>query len=237
MRFGLLGLFSGVVAAVVASVLFAATSRSPEEAGSASAPGTLSVVVATAFIPAGTTLESAQISTRAAQPNLVPDGIVTDIQAAVGRTTLVPIFRNEPILQLRLSGDTPSPAGLVRPGRTVFALPAEAAHAAGGIIGSGDRIAIIGMLKSDNPAVVMQDITVLGVAGEAPFTSTSADARSGASSSNPLTAPSPSTRPAQKVLLLDVSLDQAAQLAALIDANKYYVALTDRSSAAGGARS
>jgi Flp pilus assembly protein CpaB len=226
-RFGMIGIVSGTTAATIVLVALAASS-STTAAGKPSA-GTVDVVVATSFVAPGTPLSTQQLAIRPVQADMLPEGALTSIQEAVGRAAAVPLFRNDPIVQGRLSGGSTGAASTVQPGRTVFALPIDPARAVGGLIVGGDRIAIItvGTGRGDSPSVLMPEVAVLGAAGDPPF-STAESARSGAAPSSGIAAPAPATRTGPRILLLDTSLEQATQLASLIDSNKYYVALRSR---------
>lgn len=224
---------SGLATAVFIFAVFGTRS------GAAAEPGDVrqatQVVVATTFIPAGTALTAEQLALRAAQPDLLAPGTVADIDSLVGRTTLAPIYRGEPVLRARVSGETTPAAALIEPGRTVFALPVAVGHAVGGIIAGGDHIAIIGstsVRREEAPIVVIDDVVVLGTAGEFPFGGRR-PTQGGTSNGLATSAPGQTS---ERILLLNVTLQQATQLAAMIENGRAYVALAGGQPSSGVAQ-
>lgn len=67
-------------------------------------PATVSVLVAARDLPAGQTLEAADLSTVALPEGAVPSGIV-DTAYAQGRVTTGPIRRGEPLTEVRFVGE------------------------------------------------------------------------------------------------------------------------------------
>ena len=128
--------FGGIAAAGV--LLF--SNREPAQGAE---KGT--IVLAKTKVPRGETLTAEFLIAREYPKDLIPEGVVTSIEDAVGRSTLTPLFENEPILEAKLApkGAGRGLASLIKKGMRAISIPTPSvATGVAGFIVPGSRVDI-----------------------------------------------------------------------------------------------
>jgi Flp pilus assembly protein CpaB len=124
-------------------------------------PPRIPVIVAEHDLPAGATLTAEDVVGVGFAPGTVPDGVLENADAAVGRTTVGPVRAGEPLTDVRLLG-----AGLLarHPG-TVAAPVRLGDRATVALLRVGDRIDILAAdPQGSGPAVLAaQDVPVIAI--------------------------------------------------------------------------
>lgn len=196
---------------------------------------TVPVVVARELIAAGTTLTEELLEAKSVlASDASSSGLVDSVEKAVGLTALMPLYPNEPLIADKIGlGETASAvtaSGYVPAGHVAFALPINPETAVGGVIAVRDRIDIIAALD-ERTAVLLQDVSVLGIAGEFPFGSQAVGAFGEGQEASGLGFGAPSARAlggpttGAKILILDLTLEDAVALADALHNHVLYVAL------------
>lgn len=123
-------------------------------------PETVAVLVATADLPSGTLLDSADLAWRGFAPGTEPAGALTE---AHGRVLAGPLRSGEPLTDASVLGTRPDPdAGVATPIRIT---DADAAS----LLRAGDRIDLLATdLDSGQTLRVAFDVTVMAVPDERP---------------------------------------------------------------------
>jgi pilus assembly protein CpaB len=95
--------------------------RAPQ---AAAPPETVSVVVAAADVPRGTTVSAQMLKTQEYPKDLLPPGALTRIDDAVDRVTEGKLVKDEPVLNAKLAarGAGRGMAALIKPGRRAFTI-------------------------------------------------------------------------------------------------------------------
>jgi len=196
---------------------------------------TVSVVVPKELIAAGTTLTEEMLEVKSVLASDVPSGgLVNSIEKAIGLTALMPLYPNEPLIADKIGlGEMASAitaSGYVPAGHVAFALPISPEMAVGGVIAAGDHIDII-VASDETTAILLHEVTVLGVAGEFPFGSQTAGVSgegqgvSGLGFGTPPSRGLGSLTAGAKILILDLTLEDAVTLADALHNYVLYVAL------------
>jgi len=183
-------------------------------------------VVINRTVPAGTVLSSDMLETRSYLKTSLPENVVTSREDAVNQRALVPLYAGEPLIADKL-GTTlrTNPSSYVPQGQVAFALPIDPQTAVGGVIATGDRIDIIGRIGVEEEAVtevLFENVKVLGVAGEFPFGGRPPGAEQ---ESGGLFGATSAGGEGPKILILEMTLDQAVALADALQRTTLYVAL------------
>jgi Flp pilus assembly protein CpaB len=192
--------------------------RLSARAGEAAAARNDAVVILQQTEP-GQNLTEGMMQLRRLPPADIPANAITEIEEAINKTAAVRLYPGEVLLRDRLGAVTRlSAAGSVAPSRVAFALKIKPETGVAALIAPGDRVDIIGRLTNDREevdSIVLSDIRVVGLAGQAPL----------AEEPTANATPTPEPVNAQKILILDLSPDQAATLAQAVDTGTVYVAL------------
>jgi len=184
------------------------------------------VVVINRTMPAGTVLSNDMLETRSYLTTNLPENVVTSRTDAVNQRALVPLYAGEPLIADKLgTALRTNPSGYVPQGQVAFALPIDPRTAVGGVIATGDRIDIIGRIGVKEEAitqVLFENVKVLGVAGEFPFGGRppGAEQEGGGLFGTQLAGGE-----GPKILILELTLDQAVALADALQRTTLYVAL------------
>jgi Flp pilus assembly protein CpaB len=122
-------------------------------------PDTRTVVVAADDLRAGDVVAADDLETVELSPALVPDGTVDPARPPLGRTLAGPVRTGEPITDVRLV--QPELLAGFGPG-TVLTTIRVYDPAAAALVGSGDRVDVIGTdPRGGSTAVVASDVTVV----------------------------------------------------------------------------
>lgn len=222
-----------MAAAVIAGALFLIylirgnIERDREIAGAIERVGEQAeVVVINRTVPAGTVLSSDMLQMRSYLKTNLPESVVTDREDAVNQRALVPLYAGEPLIADKVgTALRTNPSGYVPRGQVAFALPIDPQTAVGGVIATGDRIDIIGRIGVEEEAVsevLFENVKVLGVAGEFPFGGRPPGTEQ--EGGGLFGAPSAGVE-GSKILILELTLDQAVALADALQRTTLYVAL------------
>ncbi|WP_164479100.1 SAF domain-containing protein [Nakamurella antarctica] len=113
------------------------------------------VVIAARELAVGSVLESADVTTLATLDP--PDGVITDVERAVGQVLSSPVRRGEILTDARL---VPTDGPRAGPGRRAVAVrPADPAIAE--VLSAGARVAVIGIDQTGAPVVLTPQAIVL----------------------------------------------------------------------------
>ena len=150
----LLGLTLGVVAAVLIAVYL--TGAKGDEGGSVSGP-TVSVVVASQNISAGTRITAEMLAVKNVLDTTVVTGAFTETEPLVGQVTVVPVVAGEQIITDKVTatgnaavsqyGENPPLSLLLEPGKRGASVEISSLAGAGGLIRPGDRGDVILRVK------------------------------------------------------------------------------------------
>jgi Flp pilus assembly protein CpaB len=173
----------------------------------------------------------------------LPQGVslAQDAEDVVGRITNIPLFAGEPIYLDKLGAGLKPVSALVPPGHVAFAMPISPDFAAGALINPGDVIDIIqvagGTSFGTTPeatTILFKQVEVLGIAGQYPYggvmptgkpATEEGSAGFGATSAR-TTQGEDAVR--DKILLLNLTPEQAVVLADAMEHSRLYVALHSR---------
>ena len=160
----LLALGFGGVAAV--GVMALSNNGSPDAAMA-------TIVVAVAEVPRGETITAESVASRTYPKDLVPAGVLTKVEDAVGRAALSPIFKDEPILDAKLApkGAGRGLASLIKKGmRAITVQTPNVATGVAGFIVPGNRVDVLmtfnetGTNTSGAGAItLLEDVEILAV--------------------------------------------------------------------------
>jgi Flp pilus assembly protein CpaB len=177
----------------------------------------------------GQVLTKDMFALRKLPPNEIPANAIVDPDMAVEQTASVRLFPGEVLLMDRLGEVSRlSAAGSVPRDHVAFALSIKPHTGVAALIAPGDRVDVLGRLTADvgtgpDPAsdeppmkIILQDVRVVGEAGKAPL-----------AEPKPADGPTPTPIPANaaRVLILDVTPDQAVILADAVEQGNVYLAL------------
>lgn len=158
-----------LMCAVFASVLVVRYVRTREEEAKRTRLDAQPVVVATSDIPIGTRLDAGLIAVRDWPKAGVPQGAMSEREAAVGRLVRDEIARDEPILESRLfpkdvSGTPGIMSVMVPPGKRAMAVGVNEVIGVSGFILPKDRVDVIATKtdqSSKSSETILQNIEVL----------------------------------------------------------------------------
>ncbi len=173
----LLGLTLGVVAAVLIAVYL--TGAKGDEGGSVSGP-TVSVVVASQNISAGTRITAEMLAVKNVLDTTVVTGAFTETEPLVGQVTVVPVVAGEQIITDKVTatgnaavsqyGENPPLSLLLEPGQRGVSVEISSLVGAGGLIRPGDRVDVILSVKTESEAgnnqiavTVLQNLKILAI--------------------------------------------------------------------------
>jgi Flp pilus assembly protein CpaB len=218
---------AGVSALVAAFLFFMFLQRLNARAAAAIAERQEALVLVRQAEP-GQTVTQDMFVVRKLAPADIPDNAIVDPVDAVGKTASVRLYPGEVLLADRL-GDVSrlSAAGAVPRDHVAFALSIKPHTGVAALIAPGDRVDVIGYTSEDEQIaretesevpikVILTDIRVVGEAGKAPL----AEERPSG-----LPTPTPIPPNAARVLILDVTPEQAVTLADAVENGNVYVAL------------
>jgi pilus assembly protein CpaB len=207
------------ISALAAAVLFFMfLQRLSSSANEAAAARSDAVVVIQQTEP-GQNLTEGMVTVRRLPPADIPSNAITRLDDAIDKTAAVRLFPGEVLLKERLGAVTRlSAAGSVAPDRVAFALKIKPETGVAALIAPGDHVDVIGRTDTDPETenrILLSDIRVVGLAGQPPL----ADEPSAVATATP------EPVNAQKILILDLSPDQAALVAQATDTGAVYVSL------------
>jgi Flp pilus assembly protein CpaB len=162
-RFLLLAIILGILAAVL---VYAQMSRSDSKGGTSA--GTVSVVVASSDIAAGTRITAAMVDVRSFTEDNVGFQALNNPQQAIGQTVRYPLAAGEQVLSSKLVDTTISSSKnltyILPAGTRGVAIRIDDVTGAGGLVLPGDHVDIVWVPLSDGPAYVLfSDIEVTAV--------------------------------------------------------------------------
>lgn len=207
------------ISALAAAILFFMfLQRLSARAGEVAAARSDAVVVIQQTEP-GQNLTEGMVTLRRLPPSDIPLNAITTLEEAMNKTAAVRLYPGEVLLKDRLGAITRlSAAGSVAPSRVAFALRIKPETGVAALIAPGDHVDVIGKLNTESKVVdtiILSDIRVVGIAGQAPL----ADEPTASAT------PTPEPPNAMKILILDLTPDQAATLAQATDTGTVYVSL------------
>lgn len=166
-RLLLLALLLAVLSAVF---VYVGLSRSGEDGAGA---GSISVVVATQEVPAGTRLTADMVELRSLPSSAVGEQPLRDVDDVVGKVALYPIAANEPLLLSNVVGVTDAATNdvlrnIIEGGKRAMAIETKAVIGAGGLVLPGDRVDIYwvpGKAREEHEGAVLiaENVEVLAV--------------------------------------------------------------------------
>jgi len=221
-KYIIVALVSGVVAFALS--LFLQGKRGQQALEARQRAGELAtVIVAGEDIPLGTRLTNEHLAEATFLASSLPAGSTAMRDAVVGHIALVPLVADEPVLESKLFSPTKEagiPAAFVPEGRYAYALEMKPEDAVGGAIGRTDHIDVISA-TDEGGEILLEDVMVLGIAGEFPFGVASGDSGGdlgilGGSSRQGI---------ATKILILDLTQEQVVLLATAVQQTDVSVAL------------
>lgn len=167
----------------------------------------------------GQIVTEGMVSLRRLPPSDIPENAITTMDEAINKTAAVRLYPGEVLLKERLGQVVRlSAAGAVPPNRVAFALKIKPETGVAALIAPGDRVDVIGRLDSDkeiDAEIIIPDVRVVGIAGQPPLAEEpTSDAT-----------PTPEPPNAQKILILDLTPEEAATLAQATDTATVYVSL------------
>ncbi|MBZ0169185.1 SAF domain protein [Candidatus Methylomirabilis lanthanidiphila] len=165
----ILMLATALICAVLASVLVVRYVRTREEEARRTRMEAQPIVVAANNIPMGTRLDAGLITVRDWPKAGVPQGALSERDAAVGRLVKGEITRDEPILESRLfpkdvSGTPGIMSVMVPPGKRAMAVGVNEVIGVSGFILPKDRVDVIATRSdqsSKSSETILQNIEVL----------------------------------------------------------------------------
>ena len=103
------------------------------------------MVVAAQDVPAIRPLTAADLEVRSVPPDALPTGAVSNVDDAVGRVPIAPLWQGQPLVVQALAVDAAVfHTGLtLRPGQRAIAIPVSAVSAVGGAISPGARVDVV----------------------------------------------------------------------------------------------
>jgi pilus assembly protein CpaB len=110
------------------------------------------VVVALAEVPRGRILTSDLVRTRDYPKDLVPEGAITRAEEAIDRTVVMPLAKDEPLLDAKLASRTAGRglAPLVPPGMRACTITTNVASSVAGFILPGNRVDVLLTISDTN---------------------------------------------------------------------------------------
>jgi pilus assembly protein CpaB len=170
----------------------------------------VTVLAATADLPAGTRVQKVHLKKIAIPLATAPRGIVSEEGLALDRALLYPITQNEPLLSNRLSSVTGADgiASLIEPGKRGVSISVADASSAGGLIQPRSHVDVLftktGSMAEAVTTTVLEDVIVLSIGRNV---EAAGAVSAGTSGSTTAVAPAPTTGNRSVTLL--VSPDQA----------------------------
>ncbi|WP_438448579.1 flagellar biosynthesis protein FlgA [Gorillibacterium sp. sgz5001074] len=124
---------------------------------------TVQVVVPKRFIPTGATLREEMLEYRAVARGGMLEGMLTDLDQAVGQEAVVPLGTEEPVLSWKLDRFRLLPG----PDEAVFPVPKEYLLSVPGSIRAGDLVVVYASGKLGTVRLLPEDIIVASVKSSA----------------------------------------------------------------------
>lgn len=179
-------IFTGAVAlaAVAAILIFVALSNFGGGGKSkTTAGGSVSVVVASRDIKAGTKISDDMLKVASVSKDSELPGAFADKAALVGLTTRYPVQSQEQLTSAKVgqTADDKVFAAVIPAGKRAVAIPVSETTSVGGLIVAGDHIDITAVIngkggsQNDSASTLLQDVLVLSVAQTAQTVTTRVD--------------------------------------------------------------
>jgi pilus assembly protein CpaB len=132
------------------------------------------VVVATADLPWGTKLKPEMMTMVPFLKESLPSGYASDTAGLVGRVTIMPLKRNEPVVEARLAPENITTGGVsavVKPGKRAIAVKGDKVIGISGFIQPGNHVDVLVTLtepksKIEVTKMVLDNILVLATGTE-----------------------------------------------------------------------
>lgn len=130
---------------------------------------TVTVLAASADLPAGTRVQKIHLKKIAIPQATAPRGTVTEEALALDRALLYPVTQNEPILSTRLSSVTGADgvASLIEPGKRAVSVSVADSASAGGLIQPRAHVDVLftktGSMAEAVTTTVLEDVIVLSI--------------------------------------------------------------------------
>lgn len=107
---------------------------------------TVSVVVATADLPRGESIDAARVEVREVPKSQAPEGRLASLEDATSRTPSIPMLKGEFVVEPKLlpKGSRPGMASLIRPGMRAFTIQTPSfSSSLAGLIQPGNRVDVL----------------------------------------------------------------------------------------------
>ena len=132
------------------------------------------VVMARTAIPRGHEVQADMLTLEKWPENMVPEGTVQTVEAAIGRVTLSQVFKGEPMLNGKLAapGAGRGTGNLIKPGMRAYSIQSvNAAGIVAGLIVPGDRVDVILTVQSSSAdptgggtsSTLLQNVEILAI--------------------------------------------------------------------------
>src|SRR5437867_5007533 len=166
----------GIVLAIITGVALNGVAQQNVNRVAAAPPQTVSIVVASADLPARAVITAAMLTRRDYPTDLVPGGVVGTETEAVGQTTLAAIPSGAAVLRgqiIAANGKTGSSL-TIDPGKVLVSFPTNDPLTVGGFVDVGDHVDILATVTTgvgENPKrtqTTIQNLEVLQVIGPTP---------------------------------------------------------------------
>ena len=163
----------GIVLAIITGVALNGVAQQNVNRVAAAPPQTVSIVVASADLPARAVITAAMLARRDYPKELVPGGALADEADAVGQTTLAPIPSGAAVLRgqiIAANGKTGSSL-TIDPGKVLVSFPTNDPLTVGGFVEVGDHVDVLATVATgvgENPKrtqTTIQNLEVLQVIG------------------------------------------------------------------------
>lgn len=161
-----------ILAGLSAVLVYALLSRS-DSGGAAGGADAVSVVVANAAIPAGTTITADMIGVQSVPASVVGDQPFRTTEAVIGQVMRYPVAANEQLLLTKVVGGVQTFANdnisaIVEEGMRAFAINMGPVTGAGGLVLPGDHVDVLWVPDEvledhENAMLVAENVEVLAV--------------------------------------------------------------------------
>lgn len=135
-----------------------------------------SVVVVNEDLPAGTAISAEAVRLLSLPAEAIPEGVFDDVSRVSGRIAVLPLRRNEPILETKLAPVEVARGGiaaLTGHDRRAMAVHVDEVVAVAGFIHPGDHVDVLATLRTDDDKsrpvtkIILENVPVLATGGNA----------------------------------------------------------------------
>lgn len=170
----------------------------------------VTVLAATADLPAGTRLQKVHLKKVSIPQATAPRAVLAEESLALDRSLLFPVTQNEPLLSTRLSSVTGADgvASMIEPGKRAVSVSVADAASAGGLIQPRSHVDVLftktGSMAEAVTTTVLEDVIVLSIGRNV-----EAAAAAGTAGGSGSSTPSPAVTTGNRSVTLLVTPEQA----------------------------